>query len=211
MSDDHIPDEDALFDNIDDDDQFLDDPDAIVEEDLSDSVEKVAPKKAPLSAAEKLAKLEAELADTKDRMLRIAADLENTRRRGEREKQDAAKYGLTGFARDLLGVADNFQRAFALLPENRDEVTPEMVQGILGGIEMTEKELLKVFARNGITRVDPKGEKFDPNLHQAIAQVPGVGGIPRDHVVDVAAPGFTIGDRVLRAAMVTVSTGPVED
>ena len=212
MSDSHIPDEDAFFDNIDDDEEFLDDPealDAADQADMDDAVERIPSEKESLTPAGKIAKLEEELATTKDRMLRLAADLENTRRRADKEKADAQKYGMTGFARDLLTVADNFQRALALLPENHDEITVEMVQGIVGGIEMTEKELLKAFDRNGITRIDPKGEKFDPNLHQAIAQVPGTGGIEKDHIVDVAAPGFTIGERVLRAAMVTVSTGPV--
>ena len=152
---------------------------------------------------------EQEIAELNDRILRIAAELENTRRRAAREKVDAGRYAIAGFARDLLAVSDNFDRALRTagisgddLPEGRSEA----FMGLLSGIQMTEKELLTVLERHGVNRIDAAGEKFDPNLHQAVAQVPG-GAIPTGHVVDVAQPGFTIGDRVLRAAMVTVSSG----
>ncbi|MEM1379940.1 MAG: nucleotide exchange factor GrpE [Pseudomonadota bacterium] len=157
-------------------------------------------------AEQRIAELEAELEAEKERTLRVAADLENTRRRAEREKQETAKYAITGFARDLLSVADNFARALELAPEEPSQMDADGFRGLINGMRMTEKELMTVFERNGIQRVIPTGEKFDPNIHQAIAQVPG-NGEPKDHVVDVAAPGFVVGERVIRAAMVTVSTG----
>lgn len=152
---------------------------------------------------------EQEITELNDRILRLAAELENTRRRAAREKADAGRYAIANFARDMLAVADNFERALRAagvsgeeLPEGRSEA----FKGLVSGIQMTEKELLSVLERYGVHRVEPAGEKFDPNLHQAVAQVPG-GSIPAGHVVDVAQPGFTIGERVLRAAMVTVSSG----
>lgn len=157
-------------------------------------------------AEARIAELQAEVEGEKDRALRLAADLENTRRRADREKAEAAKYGISSFARDLLSVADNFSRALELAPDDPSQMDADGFKGLINGLRMTEKELMTVFERNGIQRISPAGEKFDPNIHQAIAQVPG-NGEPKDHVVDVAAPGFIIGDRVIRAAMVTVSTG----
>ncbi|MBB4658136.1 nucleotide exchange factor GrpE [Parvularcula dongshanensis] len=157
-------------------------------------------------AEERIAEMQAELEAANDKALRLAAELENTRRRAERERGEAARYGISGFARDLLSVADNMAKAIELAPEDPSSMTKEGLEALVNGMRMTERELIAVFERNGVTRIAPKGERFDPNLHQAIAQVPG-GGLPKDHVADVAAPGFVIGDRVLRAAMVTVSTG----
>ena len=149
---------------------------------------------------------ENEISELNDRVLRLAAELENTRRRAEREKGDIGRYAIANFARDLLGVADNFERALRAAGDDDAAPSTESVSGLIAGLRMTEKELLTVLERHGVRRVFPAGEKFDPNLHQAVAQVPG-GNIPTGHVVDVAQPGFTIGDRVLRAAMVTVSNG----
>lgn len=157
-------------------------------------------------AEERIAEMQAEMDQMKDQLLRAAAELDNTRRRADREKSDAAKYGITSFARELLSVADNFQRAFEHAPEDPASMDAEAITGFVNGIRMTEKELMTVFERNGVVRINPKGEPFDPNIHQAIAQVPG-DGAPKDTVVDVVAPGFLIGDRVIRPAMVTVSTG----
>ena len=152
---------------------------------------------------------EQEIAELKDRFLRLAAELENTRRRAEREKADAGRYAIAGFARDLLGVSDNFERALRAAGVSGDDIPEghsDAFNGLVAGIQMTEKELLTVLERHGVQRITPAGEKFDPNLHQAVAQVPSA-DIPSGHVVDVAQPGFTIGERVLRAAMVTVSSG----
>ena len=157
-------------------------------------------------AQERIDEMQGEIDAAKEQALRLAAELENTRRRAERERQEASRYAITGFARDLLSVADNMAKAIELAPDDPASMSAEGLKGLVGGMRMTERELLSVFERNGITRIDPQGQPFDPNVHQAIAQVPG-GGLPKDTVADVAAVGFVIGERVVRPAMVTVSTG----
>jgi len=152
---------------------------------------------------------EAQIAELNDRVLRLAAELENTRRRAEREKSDAGRYAIAGFARDLLGVSDIFERALRAADDEKTAASPEALAGVIEGIRMTEKELLTVLERHGVRRISPKGEKFDPNLHQAVAHIPDA-NIPSGHVAEVAQPGFTIGERVLRAAMVIVSSGPAK-
>ncbi len=155
---------------------------------------------------------QAELTGLRDQVLRLAAELENTRRRSEREKTDAAKYAIANFARDLLSVADNFERALAAVPDENTELSPEAVSGFITGVRMTDNELRAVLQRHGVKQIDTEGVKFDPNLHQAVAQAPS--DAPAGHVANVAQSGFTIGDRVLRAAMVVVSTGapgPADD
>jgi len=146
-----------------------------------------------------------DVAELNEKILRLAAELENTRRRAEREKIDAGKYAIANFARDLLSVADNFERALNAAPEGSD-ILPEAVSSLVTGVRMTEAELVKTLERHGVKKIDPKGEKFDPNIHQAVAQAPAP-GIPQGHVAEVAQPGFVLGDRVLRAAMVVVSNG----
>ncbi len=178
------------------DNDLFDDPEHLNEEDEADL--------SPDAAVEVVrAAAQGKIDELNDRILRMAAELENTRRRAEREKADAGRYAISGFARDLIGVLDNFERALSHASESDDA----SVGGLVDGLRMTEKELLATLARHGVTRVSPAGEKFDPNLHQAVAQVPHA-DIPAGHVVDVAQAGFTIGERVLRAAMVTVSSGP---
>ena len=151
----------------------------------------------------------AEAAKLKDQLLRLAAELENTRRRGEREKRDAGQYAIASFARDLIGVADNFERALSAAGITGDDVPEghsDAFNSLVAGIQLTEKELQTILQRHGVTKLEPAGERFDPNLHQAVAQVPSA-DIPKGHVVDIAQPGYSIGERVLRAAMVTVSAG----
>jgi len=175
---------------------FLDDPEMLSDEDIAEEDEALEDEPgAALEAANR------EIADLKDRFLRLAAELDNTRRRAEREKADAGRYAISNFARDLIGVADNFERALHAA-DGADAQTATVI-----GLRMTEKELLSVLDRHGVRRVAAAREKFDPHVHQAVAQVPHP-DIPPGHVVDVAQQGFTIGDRVLRAAMVTVSSGP---
>ncbi len=178
-------------------DPFLDDPEdpeMLGEDDLAED-----------TPSEALEAAQAEIAALNEKVLRLAAEVENTRRRGEREKTDAGRYAIANFARDLIGVADNFERAFRVAETGSDDAAS--ATALIDGLKMTEKELLSVLDRHGIRRVAAEREKFDPNLHQAVAQVPHA-DIPPNHVVDVAQQGFTIGDRVLRAAMVTVSSGP---
>lgn len=150
-------------------------------------------------------KVEEELATAKDQVLRLAAELENTRRRAARDKTDAAKYAIANFARDLLSVADNFERALASVPQTDQEAPSEAFDTLVTGLRMTDNELRAVLQRHGVKQINPKGEKFDPNLHQAVSQMPS--DVPSGHVAEVAQTGFTIGERVLRAAMVVVSTG----
>jgi len=150
--------------------------------------------------------LEAQVNELNDRLLRLAAELENTRRRADREKQDASRYAIASFARDLVGVADIFERALQTLPSEGVEASPEALSGFAAGIRMTERSLATALERHGVRKIDPRGEKFDPNLHQAVAQAPAP-GVPAGHVAETAQPGFVIGDRVLRAAIVIVSTG----
>jgi len=158
----------------------------------------------PVSLEEQLAEARAETADLKDRLLRALAETENMRRRAERERADATKYGVTQFARDLLDVADNLRRALDSMPESqvRDAVT----RNLLAGVAATERTLLAAFERHGIRRVDPKGERFDHNFHQAIFEAENTGK-PAGTVVEVLQPGYLLHDRLLRPAMVGVAKG----
>lgn len=154
----------------------------------------------------RIAELETVNADLNDRILRLAAELENTRRRAEREKADANRYAIASFARELLAVADAFERALGSAPAEGDAINAEAVSSFVTGVKMTERTLAAALERHGVRKIDPEGEKFDPNLHQAVAQAPAP-GVPAGFVAMTAQPGFVIGDRVLRAAMVIVSTG----
>lgn len=157
-------------------------------------------------AARRIGELEAANTELNDRILRLAAELENTRRRAEREKAEASRYAIASFARELLSVADTFERALDIAPAEGDAVNAEAVSGFVTGVKLTERTLAAALERHGVRKIDPKGEKFDPNLHQAVAQAPAP-GVPAGFVAMTAQPGFVIGDRVLRAAMVIVSTG----
>ena len=148
--------------------------------------------------------LRAELADMRDRLLRALADVENTRRRAEREKQDASQYAVTKFARDMLQIADNFARALAAAPSELREAADPQIKAVLDGVEATERQLLASLERHGVKPIDTADAKFDPNFHQAIAEVPG-NGKPGGSIVDVVQSGYMIGDRLLRPAMVTVA------
>jgi molecular chaperone GrpE len=156
------------------------------------------------SADARLVALEAELADQKDRLLRALAETENTRRRAQREREDASKYAITGFAKELLSAADNLRRAVESVPEN--EIRDERTRSLLAGVAATERELLSAFERNGIRRIDPKGERFDHNFHQAIYEVERP-DIPVGTIVEVLQPGYVLHDRLLRPAMVGLAKG----
>jgi molecular chaperone GrpE len=145
-------------------------------------------------------------AEFKDRLLRTLAEMDNLRKRTAREVADAQLRGITSFARDMLGVADNMRRALdAVTPEARQSAEAA-VTALIDGVELTERELLKVLEKNGVRQFAPQGEKFDPNLHQAIFEVPDA-SVPAGSVVQVVQPGYMIGDRVLRPALVGVSKG----
>jgi molecular chaperone GrpE len=158
------------------------------------------------SAAQQQGDPAALAAELKDRLLRTLAEMENLRKRTEREVTDARLYGVASFARDLLGVADNMRRALdAVSPELRASAEPG-VKALIDGVELTERELLKALEKNGVRQFSPRGEKFDPNVHQAMFEVPNP-AVPAGSVVEVVAPGYMIGERVLRPAMVGVSKG----
>ena len=154
--------------------------------------------------AAQIAALQGEIAELKDRYLRSVAETENVRKRAEREKVDSAQFAYTKFARDLLNVLDNFSRALAVLKPDQRTALPANVRPIVEGIEAIQREMLAIFDRHGIKRIDAKGQRFDPNLHSAIAEVPSAEHAPGT-VIDVAQHGYTIGGRLLREAMVTIA------
>jgi molecular chaperone GrpE len=151
---------------------------------------------------ERIATLEAELADTKDRLLRALAETENVRRRAQREREDTQKYAVSGFAKDLLATADNLRRALDSVSEA--EITDVRLRSLLDGVAATERELLSVFERHGLQRFDPKGERFDHNFHQAVFEVERPDA-PAGTVIEVLQPGYVLHDRLLRPAMVGVA------
>ena len=132
--------------------------------------------------------------------------MENLRRRTEREVADARVYGVSNFARDILAVADNMERAMKALDDELREKAEAGVKALLDGVELTERELVKVMEKHGVRRIEPQGQKFDPNLHQAMMEIPDP-SVPSGTVVQIMQPGYTIGDRVLRPAMVGISKG----
>ncbi len=155
--------------------------------------------------AARLEMAQAELADAKDKMLRAVAEAENVRRRAVKDVDDARKYGIAGFARDVLAVADNLTRALEALPEGADE----KFAGFVEGVQLTARELANALQRHGVKEVNPHGEKFDHNLHQAMFEVEDAEKAPGT-VAHVMQPGYTIGDRLLRPAMVGVTKAPAK-
>ena len=177
------------------------DPDDLTVEEIDSGPEDTT--KEPLEA------LEEQVSELKDQLLRSVAELDNYRKRAEREKEQLRKFGIANFAKDLLSVADNLRRAVESGPSDL-EGADESVKNLIVGVEMTEKELLNAFEKNRVRKIDPVGEKFDYNFHQAMFEVesdkeePGV-------VMQVLQPGYAIEDRVLRAAMVGVSKSNAPD
>ena len=153
-----------------------------------------------------LEKLLSENAELKDRALRALAETENMRRRAEREASDARTYAVTNFARDMLSVADNLERALASLTEEQRNANDEALKGLIAGVELTSKDLTGVLARHNVKRIDPIGEKFDPNFHQAMFEAPD-DKVPSGSVSQVVQSGWKISERVLRPALVGVSKG----
>jgi molecular chaperone GrpE len=161
---------------------------------------------APEAAVDPTAALEAEKADLKDKLLRTLADMENLRRRTEREVADARAYAVTNFARDMLNVADNIRRALESVPAEAREGAEGAFKALVEGIELTERDLLKTLERHGVKRLEPQGQKFDPHMHQAMFEVPNP-DVPSGTVVQVVQTGYAIGERVLRPALVGVAKG----
>lgn len=170
------------------------------------------PEAAPSAAAQANAAPAAEAdpaalaAELKEKLLRTLAEMENLRKRTEREVTEARLYGVSKFARDMLAVADNMRRGLdAVTPELRGSAEPG-VKALIEGVELTERELQKALEKNGVRQFTPRGEKFDPNLHQAMFEVPDP-SVPAGSVVEVVQPGYMIGERMLRPALVGVSKG----
>jgi molecular chaperone GrpE len=147
-----------------------------------------------------------EAAEARDKMLRTLAEMENLRKRTAREVSDARTYAITGFARDVLDIADNLQRALDAVPaETRANADPGLTS-LIEGVELTERSLLNTLEKNGVRKFDPAGQKFDPNFEQAMYEVPDA-SVPSGTVVQVVQTGYMIGERVLRPALVGVSKG----
>ncbi|WP_027581362.1 nucleotide exchange factor GrpE [Bradyrhizobium sp. Ai1a-2] len=147
-----------------------------------------------------------ELGEARDRTLRTLAEMENLRKRTSREIADARAYGITGFARDILDIADNLQRALDAVPAEAKAAADPGLKALIEGVELTERSLHATLEKNGVKKFDPTGEKFDPNFQQAMYEVPDP-SVPSGTVVHVVQAGYTIGDRVLRPALVGVSKG----
>ena len=154
-------------------------------------------------SAEALAK---EAADLRDKMLRTLAEMENLRQRTRREVADSKVYGITGFARDVLDIADSLQRTIDAVPAETRESADPLLKSLIEGVELTERSLLSALEKNGVKKFDPAGEKFDPNFQQAMYEVPDP-SVPAGTVVQVVQAGYMIGERVLRPALVAVSKG----
>jgi len=161
---------------------------------------------APATELDPVEVLKAEITDLRDQRLRMAAEMENLRRRTAREIRDAKSYAVSGFARDMLQVSDNLQRALAAVPEQAESADDNGLKTLVEGVELTERAMLSTLERHGVRKLEPMGQKFDPNFHQAMYEVPNT-DVPNNTVVDVVQPGYVIGDRMLRPAMVGVAKG----
>lgn len=157
-------------------------------------------------AADPVAEARREAAEYKDKLLRTLAEMENLRRRTEREVADARAYSIRKFAGDVLAVADNMHRALETIDPAVRAGADAKVKALIEGVELTERELLNTLEKNGVRKFSPQGEKFDPNVHQAMFEIP-TADVPSGHVAQVMQAGYMIGERVLRPALVGVSKG----
>jgi molecular chaperone GrpE len=155
---------------------------------------------------DRIAQLEDEKAQLRDQVLRTAAEMENLRKRTEREIADTRSYAISGFARDMLVATDNLSRALMVIPAEARETADGTLKSLIEGIEMTEREMQRLLQKNGVVPIIAEGEKFDPHRHQAMFEVPDP-SVPEGTVVQVVQAGYAIGERVLRPAMVGVAKG----
>ena len=165
-----------------------------------------APEAEAPAALDPLEVLKAEHLDLKDKYLRLAAEMDNLRRRTKREIKDAKTYATTGFARDMLAVSDNLRRALDAVTAEARAAADAGLTTLVEGVEMTERAMLSTMERHGVKKLEPAGQRFDPNFHQAMFEVPNA-EMPNNTVIQVVQDGYVIGDRVLRPAMVGVSKG----
>ena len=181
---------------------------------MSDPIQVPDPDDSPIEAADETSApdpveiLVSENAELKDRLLRLAAEMENLRKRTEREIADARTYSIAGFARDMLTATDSLSRALLVLPADVRESTDATTKSLIEGIDMTEREMQRLLGKHGVKPIEAMGQKFDPHKHQAMFEVPGTGQ-PEGTVVQVMQAGFAIGERVLRPAMVGVAKGAI--
>jgi molecular chaperone GrpE len=147
-----------------------------------------------------------EAADARDKMLRTLAEMENLRKRTAREVSDARTYGISGFARDVIDIADNLQRALDAVPVEARAAADPGLKALIEGVELTERSLHNALEKNGVRKFDPAGEKFDPTVHQAMYEVPDP-SVPAGTIAQVIQSGYMIGERVLRPALVGVAKG----
>jgi molecular chaperone GrpE len=183
------------------------DPTARQAENAGAEADKATAMPAGQASEDPVAAAQREAAEYKDKVLRTLAEMENLRRRTEREVSDARLYGIASFARDVLAVADNMHRALETVgPEVREQADAK-VKALIEGVELTERELIKSLEKNGVKKFSPEGEKFDPNVHQAMYEVQD-STLPSGSVAQVIQAGYMIGDRVLRPAMVAVTKAP---
>ncbi|WP_185966524.1 nucleotide exchange factor GrpE [Methylosinus sporium] len=153
-----------------------------------------------------LENLHAEVASLKDKLLRTLADMENMRRRTEKEIADAKTYGVANFAREMLTFADNLHRAVDSVPEQSREGLEQNIRTLIEGVELTERDFVSRLARFGVKKIEAQGQRFDPNQHEALFEIPDE-SVPNGTVAQVVEPGYTIGERVLRPAKVGVARG----
>ncbi len=161
---------------------------------------------AQASAPDPVETLKSENADLRDKLLRTVAEMENLRKRTEREINDTRSYAIASFARDMLTATDSLSRALMVLPAEARASTDVTIKSLIDGIEMTEREMQRLLGKHGVKAIDAEGQKFDPHKHQAMFEVPDPTK-PEGTVVQVVQAGFAIGDRVLRPAMVGVAKG----
>lgn len=150
--------------------------------------------------------LKAENSELRDRFMRLAAEQDNLRRRTERDVKDAKSYSVAGFARDMLAVSDNLRRALDAVPTEMRATADAALTTLLEGVELTERSMLSALERHGVKKIEAEGQKFDPNFHQAMFEIPNP-AVANNTVVQVVQAGYTIGERVLRPAMVGVAKG----
>jgi len=155
------------------------------------------------ASSDETAALKEEIAAVRDQMMRALADADNTRKRAIKEREDASKYAVSKFAKDLLDVADNLRRAIEAIPEDLKSVDPR-IEGIIGGVEATERELLKSFEKNNIVKIEPLDEQFDPNFHEVMFETP-MPGKAGGTIIQVIDAGYALNGRLLRAAKVGIA------
>ena len=172
-------------------------PEAYETEDMAEAVEAAGAAEAPAGEPGELDAARAEAADLRDRYLRLAAEMDNLRRRTERDVKDAKSYSVAGFARDMLAVSDNLRRALDAIPAEARAAGEAGLNALIEGVEMTERSMLSALERHGVKKLEPEGQKFDPNFHQAMFEIPNA-DVPNNTVLQVVQAGYTIGDRVLR-------------